>query len=400
MRDLLLGPLRSLGRIWAQVRKELIQVRRRPGAFFSLVLGPFLIMAVFGLGYTGVRRPLDTVVVIPPSLSLPREVDYYQELAGPALHIVSVDETPDAAHAMLAAQRLDLLVIAPTDAAEAFRAGRQAQIEVEYNSVDPVEAGNANFLANLLDQQINREIIREAVSEGQSYLIENVSPPVRVPPDVVAAPTTVHVTNIAPTQPNVVGFAAPAALALMLQHMAVTLTALSFVRERMSGALELLRVSPVNSLELVLGKYLGLGVVSAIIAALSVALLVLGLGVAMLGSWMMVGLVIALVILASLGIGLIISVVSDSERQAVQLSLLLLLASVFFSGFVLPVHEFQEGVQYGAYVLPVTHGIRLLQDLMLRGDTTAWWQLGVLAVLALAFLILTVVLLRRALRSA
>jgi ABC-2 type transport system permease protein len=172
------------------------------------------------------------------------------------------------------------------------------------------------------------------------------------------------------------------------------------VRERMSGALELLRVSPLNSFELVLGKYLGLGAVSALIAAISVALLVGGLGVPMLGSWLMVGLVIALIILASLGIGLIISVVSDSERQAVQLCLLLLLASVFFSGFVLPVHEFKEGVQYGSYVLPVTHGIRLLQDFMLRGDTTAWWQLGALAALAVAFLILTIVLLRRTLRSA
>jgi ABC-2 type transport system permease protein len=400
MSDLLMGPFKSLGRIWAQVRKELIQVRRRPGAFLSLVLGPFLIMAVFGLGYTGVRRPLETVVVIPPSLSLPREVSYYQDLAGPALHIVGVDETPDAAHALVATQQLDLLVIAPADAAERFRAGQQAQIEVQYNSVDPIEAGNADFLASVLDQQINREIIRQAVSEGQTYVLEGVTPTVRVPPDIVAAPTTVHVTNIAPTQPNVVGFAAPAALALMLQHMAVTLTALSFVRERMSGALELLRVSPVNSFELVLGKYLGLGLVSAIIAALSVALLVAGLGVPMLGSWLMVGLVIGLVILASLGIGLVISVVSDSERQAVQLCLLLLLASVFFSGFVLPVHEFKEGVQYGAYLLPVTHGIRLLQDFMLRGDTTAWWQLGALAALALAFLILTVMLLRRTLRSA
>ena len=400
MMDLIAGPFRSIGRVLAQVRKELIQVRRRPGAFLSLVLGPFLIMAVFGLGYTGVRRPLETVVVIPSSLQLPRDVSFYQDLAGPALHIVRVDDTADAAHGELAAQQLDLLVVAPADAAEQFRSGRQAQIEVEYNSVDPIEAGNADFLANVLDQQINREIIRQAVSEGQSYLLEDVTPPVRVPPDVIAQPTTVHVTNLAPTQPNVVGFAAPAALALMLQHMAVTLTALSFVRERMSGALELLRVSPVNSFELVLGKYLGLGLVSAIIAAISVALLVGVLGVPMLGSWLMVGLVIALVILASLGIGLIISVISDSERQAVQLCLLLLLASVFFSGFVLPVHEFKEGVQYGAYALPVTHGIRLLQDLMLRGDTTAWWQLGVLGALAGAFLILTVVLLRRTMRSA
>ena len=104
--------------------------------------------------------------------------------------------------------------------------------------------------------------------------------------------------------------------------------------------------------------------------------------------------------LASLGIGLIISIVSDSERQAVQLAMLLLLASVFFSGFVLPVSEFREGVQYMAYSLPVTHGIRLLQDLMLRGTTAEWWEMTALAGLALAFLILTTVLLRRTLRSA
>jgi ABC-2 type transport system permease protein len=186
----------------------------------------------------------------------------------------------------------------------------------------------------------------------------------------------------------------------MLQHMAVTLTALSFVRERHSGALELFRVSPVTSFELVMGKYLGLGLVSTIIAAISGVLLVGVLGVPLLGNVWLVVAVITLLVLSSLGIGLIISVVSDSERQAVQLALLLLLASVFFSGFVLPVQEFRQGVQLAAYALPVTHGIRLLQDLMLRGDTAALLQLGLLTLQAVAFFMLTVVLLRRTLRGA
>jgi ABC-2 type transport system permease protein len=186
----------------------------------------------------------------------------------------------------------------------------------------------------------------------------------------------------------------------MLQHMAVTLTALSFIRERLSGAMELFRVSPTNSFELVLGKYVGLGIVSAVVAAISGVLLVTVLGVPLLGSpWLVAG-VIALLVFASLGLGLVISIISDSERQAVQLALLLLLASVFFSGFVLPVNEFHEGVQYLAFLLPVTHGIRLLQDLMLRGDTTAWWQLGALAALGVVFLLLSVILLRRQMRRA
>ncbi|MEP7158420.1 MAG: ABC transporter permease [Chloroflexota bacterium] len=400
MRELIVGPFKSVIRVSALVRKELIQVRRRPGAFLSLVFGPFLIMAIFGLGYTGVRKPLDTVIVIPTNLSLSRDVSFYQGLAGPALTIRAVSVDADTARALLAAQQLDLLIIAPADAEERFHAGQQAQIEVELNAVDPLQAGYAEFIAQVLNNQINEEIIRKAVEEGQSYALGEEPHVTRIPPEVIASPTVVKVTNIAPTQPNVVAYAAPAALALMLQHMAITLTALSFVRERLSGALELFRISPVNALELVLAKYIGLGLVSAVVAVISVLLLVGVLGVPLLGSvWLIAG-VITLLVLASLGIGLIISIVSDSERQAVQLAMLLLLASVFFSGFVLPVHEFREGVQYMAYSLPVTHGIRLLQDLMLRGTTAEWWEMTALAGLALVFLILTTVLLRRTLRSA
>ena len=400
MRDLVVGPFKSLIRVMAQVRKELIQVRRRPGAFFSLVLGPFLIMAVFGLGYTGARKPLATSIVIPPEVGLSRDAAYYQSLAGAPLEIREVTDNRADAEARLANRELDLVVIAPADAAQRFRAGQQAEIDVFINAVDPVSVSYGTFMAQVLNQHINEEIIKRAVAEGQQFMIDSGGQLAQVPPEVIAKPTVVNVVNIAPTTPSVVAFAAPAALALMLQHMAVTLTALSFVRERLSGAMELFRISPVNSFELALGKYIGLGIVSAIIATISTLLMVGALGVPLLGSpWLVAG-IIALLVVSSLGLGLIISVISDSERQAVQLALLLLLASVFFSGFVLPVNEFREGVQLASYALPVTHGIRLLQDVMLRGDTNSWWQLGVLAGLALAFLVLTVILLRRTMHNA
>jgi ABC-2 type transport system permease protein len=105
-------------------------------------------------------------------------------------------------------------------------------------------------------------------------------------------------------------------------------------------------------------------------------------------------------VLASLGVGLLISVVADSERQAVQLSLLMLLASVFFSGFVLAVDEFRLPVQVAAYALPVTSGIALLQDVMLRGTTNNWWQVAVLGGLAIGLLLLTWALLRRTMHAA
>ena len=71
---------------------------------------------------------------------------------------------------------------------------------------------------------------------------------------MVAAPTKAEVDNIAPSQPTVVQFFGPAVLALILQHMAVTLIALSVVRERTSGLFELFRVSPITTAELVIGK--------------------------------------------------------------------------------------------------------------------------------------------------
>jgi len=401
LRRIFIPPLKATTRVVAQVRKELIQVRRRPGAFISLVLGPFLIMAVFGVGFTGERRPLETVVVVPESLDLPAEPQYYQDVAGPAVNVREVTTDAAAARAQLDQQVIDMVITTPPDAVARFNAGEQAEIVVEINTTDPVNAGYAAFLAGYLSQEVNREILTRAISEGESYAVRRVGQEVTdIPPEVIAAPTTATISNIAPSQPSIVAFAAPAVLALILQHMAVTLTALSFVRERLSGALELFRVSPVNPLELVLGKYLGLGLVSAVIAVITTLLLVTVLGVPLLGDpWLVAGIVVLLV-LASLGVGLLISVVADSERQAVQLSLLMLLASVFFSGFVLAVDEFRLPVQVAAYALPVTSGIALLQDVMLRGTTNSWWQVAVLGGLAIGLLILTWALLRRTMHAA
>ena len=72
---------RSLVRVTSFSGKELRETLRRPGMLFALVLGPFLVMLLFGLGYTGQRQPFATEVVIPAGSSLPRDAAFYQELA-------------------------------------------------------------------------------------------------------------------------------------------------------------------------------------------------------------------------------------------------------------------------------------------------------------------------------
>ena len=396
-----MSPFKTLTRILAIVGKELISVVRRPGALFSLVFGPFLIMAIFGLGYSGYRRPLDTIVVIPPQSGLPTDKDTYAKVGGEGLRIVDV--VPDGAGAMdrLARQEVDVVLVAPPDIQQRFRAGERTPIDVRVNAIDPVQQSYAIFLARGLEAAINRAIVTQAVQQGESYAIsKGASDIAKIPPDVVAAPAEATVDNIAQSTPTVVQFFGPAVLALILQHMSVTLIALSLVRERRSGVFELFRISPITTAELVTGKLIAFGLFSGAIALLTVALLVIGFGVPMLGDPGWVALVVLLLIMASLGLGLLIAAVSDSEPQAVQLSLLLLLASVFFSGFVLAINEFSEPVRSLIYALPVSNGIRLIDDFLFRGGTVVVWQIWLLAGLAVAYVAGAWVLLRRVMSRA
>jgi ABC-2 type transport system permease protein len=396
-----MGLIKAILRILALVGKELVEVFRRPGAVLSLVLGPFFILAVFGLGYHGVKQDLSAILVTDPSLDLPSDPAQYEGFQARGVRLVTVTTDRAAAEAQLRAQQVDLVLIAPRDLLTAIESAKQAEITVEMNSTDPVQANYAGFLTDYLVGSINRELYRLGAKAGEGYAIQIGGKAIAsIPPEVIASPTKATIVNLAPSQPGIEAYFGPAALALVLQHMAVTLLALSIVRERTSGAMDLFRVSPIRATELVLGKVIAFGLLGSAIAASSLALLVGVLHVPMLAPIGVVAGVVLLLLLASLGLGLLISVVSGSERQAVQLSLLVLLASMFFSGFVLRIAEFERPVQIAAYLLPVTHGISLLQDLLLRGQVSQPWQLLALAAIGLVLLILSWILLRREMRPA
>lgn len=400
--DAFVGLLKSWTRTTAFVSKEVLEVIRRPGALFSLIFGPFLIMGLFGIGYSGQYRPLATVLVVPSSANLPRDVNFYQQYVGESVNVVDVTEDVEGARARLQRQQIDLLVIAPADVQQKFSNGEQSVIDIEYNELDPVRDNYARFIAFRQTQELNRAIIEQAVSQGEQYVLQTTGnqPPIAISPQVIAAPTRADTRNLAPITPNVVAYFAPAVLALVLQHMGVTLTALSLVRERLSGAMDIFRVAPVRALEILVGKYLAYAFFNLSIAAAISFLLIGALHVPLLSPPGQMAWVIILLSFAAVGLGLLISTIVDSERQAVQLSMLVLLASVFFSGFVLPLDQFITPLRVAAYSLPVTHGIQLLQDFMLRGGTNASWELGVLGAIGVVLFLLTSITVRRNLRSA
>jgi ABC-2 type transport system permease protein len=226
-------------------------------------------------------------------------------------------------------------------------------------------------------------------------------------PLVLAAPFTSEAKNTAPITPSFTAYYAPGMLVLILQHMAVTLASLSMVRERMLGTVELFRVSPVKPSEILFGKHISFMLLLAVVAALLLLMMSneltigdvrLSLGVPILGDWLYLVLTLVLMIFASVGLGFFISAISKSESQAVQLSMLILLASVFFSGFFLRVETIWEPIRAVSYSLPVTYGVSSLQVVMLRGGIPDTVLLLSLAGLGAFFTLLSYFLLNRELK--
>jgi ABC-2 type transport system permease protein len=191
----------------------------------------------------------------------------------------------------------------------------------------------------------------------------------------------VEASNTVPAEPTAIGFFAPAVVALLLQHIAVSLASLSMVRDRLLGATEVYRVAPVSPLEIIVGKTLSYGLLLGLVSVALFFLVNRLLGVPMLGQpiWAIASL--GLLLFASLGLGFFIAGLAETETQAVQLAMLVLLASIFFGGFFLALETLWEPIRAISYVLPVTFGSIDLRDVMLRGVTPEPLMLGALGLI-------------------
>jgi ABC-2 type transport system permease protein len=216
-----------------------------------------------------------------------------------------------------------------------------------------------------------------------------------ISPQILVRPFGVETRNVGALQVTAVDFFTPSVIILLLQHIAVTIAALSIVRERRSGTMELFRVAPVSSLETMIGKYVSYLIFGIVIAAILTLLIYFGLHMPMLGSWTNYGLVGLAVLFASLGLGFVISLIADTESHAVQLSMIALLVSVFFSGFLLDLRYFFVPVRVLSYAIPATYGINMLQNVMLRGKELPPIYFGGLLAYGLVFFLIAWLLMRR-----
>ncbi len=220
-----------------------------------------------------------------------------------------------------------------------------------------------------------------------------------VDPDVLVRPFDSETGNIVPVDIKPADFFAPAAVVLLLQHLALSFAALSLVRDRELGLFELLRVGPLSSAEILGGKTIAYLLVGVGIGAALLAAAVYGLDVPFEGSVGWTAVAVVGVLLASLALGMVLSLVSGSETQAVQYAMLTLLASMFFSGFVLDVNDLVVPVRWVSYLLPATYGISMLRDVMLRGVSPEPADVIGVGALVLVYGLLAVGLLQHRLRT-
>lgn len=473
-------------RIFSFAIKELTEIRRQPRLIASLILGPFLILALFGIGYNSTQAQLRTAVIVPPGSGLSAERSAYESQFQQPFVLSQVLTDPAEGRRLVEEDMVDVAVVLPENAIATVVQGRNPQLQLFYNELDPFQGSWIPYYGNVFVSEVNRKIVEQAIqalqketgqvtrsrtevdtqlsnlelavqagdsaateqaaSAAESGLAEieesiaasigvvtgadeqlgqsdvgetqqtlastrsdlgeiersaaqgDVSSPAqkgrlagvrskvsrimpvveqlsKIPPQVLAAPLQLKAENLVRYQPSFVAFFAPGVLALLLQHLALTLSSLSIVRERLLGALEMFRVAPVGKTELFTGKYIGYSFILLIVGVILAALLYFFLGVPILGSRVYFMLAMAILIFASLSLGFLVSTLSQTDSQAVQFSMILLLTSIFFSGFFLPLQSLLSYVRIVSYALPVTYGITAFKDIMLLGERPQAWVL-------------------------
>lgn len=284
------------------------------------------------------------------------------------------------------------------DVAIALGAGDEQVAEFERlsGSATELRTGLRPLLAapeNVTQQDADRlsELLGVVRTQGDTV--------VTIDPRVVVRPFSATTAGLEREPVTMLAFFATGAIALLMQHMVFTFAAMSLVADRSLGLFELFRVGPVGAGRVLAGKYVAFAAIGSAVSAALVAAVHLGLDVPVRGDigWLALGLFAMLV--ASIGLGSIVSLLSTTATQAVQYALLVLLASLFFCGLFLDIDTFVNPVRAVIWLFPATYGTRILRDVMLRGNDPLTVDLIGLAATSVGFALIAWFLLWRRLRT-
>lgn len=353
----------KLRRLMAVMVKEVRQMGRDRITLAMIVAIPVMQLVLFGYAINTNLRGLEAGVADQAGTAGSRALVMDMVATG-VIQPVVVDHTPQQLQERMRRGEISVGVVVPADFERRLIDGREvAQIMVDGS--DNAVQGAAAQLAQM------------PVGAGKPR----------------AAPVISVVSFYNPERRSAVNIV-PGLIGVILTMTMVLFTGVAIVRERERGNMELLIATPVSSAELMIGKvlpYVAIGLVqTTVVLALGTWLF----DVPISGSLLDVYLAACLLIVANLTLGLLISTRAQSQFQAMQMTFFVFLPSILLSGFMFPFAGMPKVIQWVAEILPLTHFLRLIRGIVLRG--AGIWELWreVLALLAFTVVMMTVSIMR------
>jgi ABC-2 type transport system permease protein len=357
-----------LRRIAAVVRKEIWQLSRDRPTLGMIVGIPIIQLLLFGYAINQDIRHVPTAVLDRSSSGPSRK--FVGELAATqTFHILYRLESEEQGLRLLGRGQIQALVVIPPDFARRIHRGRGAEVSVLADATDPTVARAVRASAAGLGQRLAGRIRPFGAAPGAAMR----APPgnraqLSAVPDLIRTePVRISVLPYYNAELRTTVFIVPALIGVILTMTMLFMTAIAIVRERERGTFEFLIATPVGRLELMVGKILPYLVIGHLQVALILATGGLVFDVPIRGSLVDLWLGAILFIAANLTLGLVISSAAASQFQAMQMAVFIFLPSILLSGFMFPFESMPRPAQWLGEVLPLTHFLRVVRGILLRG---------------------------------
>lgn len=338
--------------------KELLQLRRDRMTLAMMAVLPVLQLLLFGYAINTDVRHIPTVVYDQDHSAASRElaqslrVTGFYDLLG---EVRSYSEIEDA----LRSGRARAALVIPPRYASNLRAGRASQLQLVVDGSDPQTVGSAVNTASGLVAARSSELMLAKLARAGAAPGAGLQP-------IELEPTTWYNPEL-----RTAVYVVPGLIGVILTMTMVMLTAMAIARERERGTLEQLIVSPVRRVELVLGKILPYTVIGYVQMSLIFVAGRLVFDVPLVGSLQLLYALAFLFIAANLALGLFFSTLAKTQQQAMQMSFFFMLPNILLSGFMFPFESMPRPAQLVAQALPLTHFLRIVRGISLKGATFA-----------------------------
>ncbi|WP_024519259.1 ABC transporter permease [Bradyrhizobium sp. Tv2a-2] len=360
-------------RSYAMVVKEFIQLRRDRVSFAMIVMIPVMQLLLFGYAINTTPHNLPAAVLLQEDTDLGRSI--LKALQNTAyFRFVREVHTVEEFDNLLLSGKVLFGVEIPRGFERAVRRGDHPALLVAADATDPIAASSA--LSSL-------SVVVQTALQHDLFAGDPPSLPFEIRAHARYNPAASSRLNIVP---GLVG--------TILTMTMLIFTALSVTREIERGTMESLLSMPIKPVEVMFGKIIPYVMVGFLQAAMILGIGIFLFGVPVFGSLWLLALLSTLFITANLAIGYTFSTLAQNQLQAMQLSIMFFLPSILLSGFMFPFLGMPVWAQYVGECLPLTHYLRIVRAIMLKGSTLQNLQYDALALVGLTLFAMTVAVTR------